>query len=90
MCRIAFLDRPACDLDAAIGRGVVGNHDLPGPQRLQANAADLLANEAGARTLCLFHHDPGHDDEFMDDLATKAANARPGTIAARDGLTVDL
>jgi phosphoribosyl 1,2-cyclic phosphodiesterase len=49
-----------------------------------------LANEAGARTLCLFHHDPGHDDTFMDDLAAKAANARPGTIAARDGLAIDL
>jgi phosphoribosyl 1,2-cyclic phosphodiesterase len=49
-----------------------------------------LANEAGAKTLCLFHHDPSHDDTFMDDLAAKAAAARPGTIAARDGLAIDL
>ena len=49
-----------------------------------------LANEVGAKTLCLFHHDPDHDDAFMDDLSAKAAAARPGTITARDGLTVTL
>ena len=49
-----------------------------------------LANEAGARTLCLFHHDPSHDDAFMDNLLAKAELARPGTIAARDGLTMEL
>lgn len=49
-----------------------------------------LANAAGARSLCLFHHDPSHDDNFMDSLASQAAAARPGTIAARDGLVLDL
>jgi phosphoribosyl 1,2-cyclic phosphodiesterase len=47
-----------------------------------------LADAAGAKTLCLFHHDPGHDDAFMDDLTRQAAAARPGTIAARDGMTL--
>jgi phosphoribosyl 1,2-cyclic phosphodiesterase len=49
-----------------------------------------LANEAGATTLCLFHHDPGHDDAFMDDFSAQASAARPGTFAARDGLTLAL
>ena len=49
-----------------------------------------LANEAGARTLCLFHHDPAHDDNFMDDISAKACAARPGTVTARDGLSIDL
>jgi phosphoribosyl 1,2-cyclic phosphodiesterase len=49
-----------------------------------------LANEAGAAPLCLFHHDPSHDDTFMDDLTAQASAARPGTIAARDGLTITL
>jgi len=49
-----------------------------------------LADEAGARTLCLFHHDPSHDDTFMDELTANAAKARPGTIAARDGLVIKL
>jgi phosphoribosyl 1,2-cyclic phosphodiesterase len=49
-----------------------------------------LADEAGAKQLCLFHHDPSHDDEFMDTLAAEANDARPGTITAREGLIIDL
>ncbi len=49
-----------------------------------------LANEAGAKRLCLFHHDPAHDDDFMDRLAAAAENARPGTVTAREGLIIDL
>ena len=49
-----------------------------------------LAEEAGAKQLCLFHHDPSHDDEFMDALAAEANDARPGTIAAREGQIIDL
>jgi phosphoribosyl 1,2-cyclic phosphodiesterase len=45
-----------------------------------------LANAAGVRTLVIFHHDPGHDDAFMDRVAAEAAAARPGTIVAREGL----
>ncbi len=44
-----------------------------------------LAEAAGVKVLVLFHHDPGHDDAFMDDLAAAAAAARPGTIVAREG-----
>ena len=49
-----------------------------------------LANEAGARQLCLFHHDPSHDDDFLDGLAAEANDARPGTITAREGQIIDL
>ena len=49
-----------------------------------------LANEAGARQLCLFHHDPSHDDNFLDSLAADAADARPGTLIAREGEIIDL
>ena len=49
-----------------------------------------LAEEAGAKQLCLFHHDPSHDDEFMDVLAADAHDARPGTIVAREGQIIDL
>ena len=49
-----------------------------------------LADEAGARQLCLFHHDPAHDDNFLDSLAADAADARPGTITAREGQIIDL
>jgi phosphoribosyl 1,2-cyclic phosphodiesterase len=47
-----------------------------------------LANAAQVRTLVIFHHDPGHDDAFMDRVAEEAAMARPGTIVAREGLVL--
>jgi phosphoribosyl 1,2-cyclic phosphodiesterase len=49
-----------------------------------------LADEAGVKQLCLFHHDPSHDDNFMDNLAAEANDARPGTITAREGQIIDL
>jgi phosphoribosyl 1,2-cyclic phosphodiesterase len=49
-----------------------------------------LMEEAGAKQLCLFHHDPSHDDEFMDSLAADANDVRPGTITAREGQIIDL
>ena len=55
--------------------------------------AVLVAKEAGARKLCLFHHDPAHDDDTMDRLLeeAKAEGARTGVddvIAAAEGLTL--
>ena len=50
----------------------------------------LMANEAGVKYLCLFHHDPSHDDDFMDTLAAEANDIRAGTIAAREGQIIDL
>jgi phosphoribosyl 1,2-cyclic phosphodiesterase len=49
-----------------------------------------LAEAAGAEKLCLFHHDPDHDDTVMDAIAAAAGAARPGTIVAREGLRIDL
>jgi phosphoribosyl 1,2-cyclic phosphodiesterase len=45
-----------------------------------------LANAAKAGTLVIFHHDPSHDDPFMDQIAAEAEAARPGTIVAREGM----
>ncbi|WP_439514979.1 MBL fold metallo-hydrolase [Oceanibaculum nanhaiense] len=49
-----------------------------------------LAEAAGVGQLAIFHHDPNHDDSFMDGVATAAAQARPGTIVAREGLELTL
>ena len=49
-----------------------------------------LANAAGAEKLCLFHHDPDHDDTTMDAIAAAAGAARPGTIVASEGLCIEL
>jgi phosphoribosyl 1,2-cyclic phosphodiesterase len=49
-----------------------------------------LADAAGAKTFCLFHHNPDHDDAFMARLGAQAAAARPGTIVATEGAVIAL
>lgn len=47
-----------------------------------------LASLSKAKRLCLFHHDPSHDDVFMDAVAKEVNAARPGTIVAYEGLCI--
>ncbi len=47
-----------------------------------------LCEQAKCGQLVIFHHDPTHDDAFMDGIATAAAKARPNTVVAREGLTL--
>lgn len=47
-----------------------------------------IAEAAGVKTYVIFHHDPSHNDEFMDQVAEEAKAARPGTIVAREGMTL--
>jgi phosphoribosyl 1,2-cyclic phosphodiesterase len=49
-----------------------------------------LAEKANVKHLCLFHHDPSHDDDFMDTLAAEANDVRAGTVTAREGQIIDL
>jgi phosphoribosyl 1,2-cyclic phosphodiesterase len=49
-----------------------------------------LANAGGVRKLCLFHHDPEHDDKIMDAIAEAASAARPGTIVASEGTILNV
>lgn len=53
-------------------------------------AGARLADAAGVGTLCLFHHDPTHDDAFMDALGKRALARRPGTIVAAEGMELTL
>jgi ribonuclease BN (tRNA processing enzyme) len=49
-----------------------------------------LAEQAGARRVCLFHHAPRRTDDTLDELASRFLNcAVPVTVAA-DGLTITL
>jgi phosphoribosyl 1,2-cyclic phosphodiesterase len=45
-----------------------------------------LARKAHVKQLVIFHHDPGHTDTIMDEIAAAAAKARPGTVVAHEGL----
>lgn len=49
----------------------------------QAGAA--LCRAAGVKTFVVFHHDPDHDDAFMDSLAAEVATAYPGAVVAAEG-----
>ena len=52
--------------------------------------AARLADAGRVGTLALFHHDPEHDDAIMDRIGAEAAARRPGTIVAREGMTITL
>ncbi len=47
-----------------------------------------LCDQAKVKRLVLFHHDPAHDDAFMDEIAKAAEEVRPGTTVAREGLVL--
>jgi len=54
-----------------------------------------VAAEAGARRLALYHHDPDHTDEILDQLVDAAVNAPEAAkletvTAAAEGVTVEL
>ena len=47
-----------------------------------------LCKSAGAKKLVVFHHDPDHDDEKLDAIATEVEAAMPGAVMAREGLVL--
>lgn len=48
-----------------------------------------LARAAGVSQLVMFHHDPGRTDEQLAALEAQAQAALPGTVAAREGMTLN-
>jgi phosphoribosyl 1,2-cyclic phosphodiesterase len=49
-----------------------------------------IAKAAKVKQLVLFHHDPSHDDDFLDRLAKEVAIAFPNSILAKEGLSIQL
>ena len=47
-----------------------------------------LCDAAGAKTFVAFHHDPDHDDDFMDGIAAQLEQRRPGSIVAKEGMVL--
>jgi phosphoribosyl 1,2-cyclic phosphodiesterase len=45
-----------------------------------------LAIAAGVNQLVIFHHDPSHNDDFMDAVGISAAKVFAPTIVAREGM----
>jgi phosphoribosyl 1,2-cyclic phosphodiesterase len=49
-----------------------------------------IAKAAGAKQLVLFHHDPMQNDEAVGDKEKRARKLFPNTIAAHEGLSIDV
>jgi phosphoribosyl 1,2-cyclic phosphodiesterase len=47
-----------------------------------------IAKAANVKTLVIFHHDPAHDDEFLDRVGEEAAKKFPRAIMAREGMVL--
>ena len=47
-----------------------------------------ICDEANVGRYVVFHHNPEHDDDFMDGIARDVAAARPGSVVARAGLVL--
>jgi phosphoribosyl 1,2-cyclic phosphodiesterase len=49
-----------------------------------------LAKAAHVKKLVIFHHDPLHDDDFMDRIKDDVVNAYPNSVIAWEGLEIDV
>lgn len=47
-----------------------------------------LCKAAGAKRLAIFHHDPDHNDDFMDKLGAEAKTVWSETVVAREGMEI--
>lgn len=48
------------------------------------------ANAANVKQLALFHHEPDHDDDTLEEIEKQAQLMRPNTFLAREGMTIEL
>jgi len=55
-----------------------------------SEAAAAVALAANVRKLILFHHDPYHNDAQVDQMLQAAASIFPDTIAAWEGMIIEL
>ncbi|MBF2050028.1 MAG: MBL fold metallo-hydrolase [Leptolyngbya sp. IPPAS B-1204] len=49
-----------------------------------------VARAANVKKLVIFHHDPLHDDNFMDQVKADTARQFPNSLVAWEGLEIDL
>ncbi len=54
------------------------------------NEGVRLCQMANAKQLAIFHHDPEHDDDFMDAIAVEAKELWENTFVAHEGMEVVL
>ncbi|MCZ6606124.1 MAG: MBL fold metallo-hydrolase, partial [Alphaproteobacteria bacterium] len=49
-----------------------------------------LSRAANVKRLAIFHHDPDHDDAFMEKLEAEAKQTWSATVVAREGMELTL
>jgi phosphoribosyl 1,2-cyclic phosphodiesterase len=49
-----------------------------------------VAEAARVKTLVIYHHDPLHDDDYLDKIGTQVRERFPGAIMAREGMVLSL
>ncbi len=49
-----------------------------------------IAQAAQVKQLVLFHHDPAHNDDFLDRIGEQVRKIFPETILAQEGLSIEL
>jgi phosphoribosyl 1,2-cyclic phosphodiesterase len=47
-----------------------------------------IAQAARVKKLVIFHHDPSHNDQFMDEIEQQAIAVFPGSIVAKEGMKI--
>jgi len=52
--------------------------------------ATEIAKKAGVKKLVLFHHEPTHNDVAIESIEKKAQTLFPATVAAREGMTIEV
>ncbi len=52
------------------------------------NQGVKLCREAGVKSLAIFHHEPEHEDDFMDKLGAQAKAEWDGAFVAKEGMTL--
>lgn len=86
----------ANEADVLIYDGTYADHayyDLSATEAAGSAAwrsAITLAKEAQARQLVLFYHDPGHDDEHLDQVEMKVRASFPNALLAREGMMLQI
>jgi len=47
-----------------------------------------IQTAAGAKQLAIFHHDPDHDDDFLDEVQAQASARHSGAVVAAEGMVL--
>ncbi|MFQ5957858.1 MAG: MBL fold metallo-hydrolase [Alphaproteobacteria bacterium] len=93
VCYVSDL-MPAPDGDEAAAVALADKADVAIVSTVSDGADDAwrqgarLCDAAKVKTYVVFHHPPESDDGAMDAIAAEAEALRPGTIVAREGMTL--